>query len=376
MAWLISRALMADFENSHFSQVRAGESSGANSSGGEPSAPSSETHTPQAYCASDRMREFSRPSRSGMTFAVLTESLGEGVLTWCQAGSRVRTSPQRDGEQASTESGPASGVRWRELFKRYDPATSSWKTHRCLFGADLPESSVILPRWGMMRDGGLSERLTLALPTSGNVSGLLPTPRATDGSKGSRSIEGTMREMERGRNLDLGMVVKMWPTPNTEGYRSDGELKLLAEMVGDTPEFQAMSSRDCRSKKRAALRRLGNDANAVTIGGATGTDSTQPTAIVQNSTNGNGPDTTHINQVRKMFLTPTCQDAKNNGSASQQVRNTKPLNVVVGGSLNPTWVEWLMGWPIGWTDLGPLGTDKFRQWLHSHGDSSRKPNKP
>jgi hypothetical protein len=166
------------------------------------------------------------------------------------------------------------------------------------------------------------------------------------------------------------MVVKMWPTPNTEGYRSDGELKLLAEMVGDTPEFQAMSSRACQSKKRAPLRRLGNDANAVTIGGATGTDSTQPTATVQNSTNGNGPDTTHINQVRKMFPTPTCQDAKNNGSASQQVRNTKPLNVVVGGSLNPAWVEWLMGWPIGWTALDALGTDKFQQWLHSHGGCS------
>lgn len=26
---------------------------------------------------------------------------------------------------------------------------------------------------------------------------------------------------------------------------------------------------------------------------------------------------------------------------------------LVGGSLNPTWVEWLMGFPIGWTDLGP-----------------------
>ena len=22
-----------------------------------------------------------------------------------------------------------------------------------------------------------------------------------------------------------------------------------------------------------------------------------------------------------------------------------------GGQLNPTWVEWLMGFPIGWTDL-------------------------
>ena len=27
--------------------------------------------------------------------------------------------------------------------------------------------------------------------------------------------------------------------------------------------------------------------------------------------------------------------------------------------LNPSWVEWLMGWPIGWTDLKPLEMDKF-----------------
>jgi hypothetical protein len=33
-----------------------------------------------------------------------------------------------------------------------------------------------------------------------------------------------------------------------------------------------------------------------------------------------------------------------------------------GGSLNPTWVEWLMGWPLGWTDLKPLAMDKFRSW--------------
>ena len=29
-----------------------------------------------------------------------------------------------------------------------------------------------------------------------------------------------------------------------------------------------------------------------------------------------------------------------------------------GGKLNPMWVEWLMGWPLGWTDLKPLEMDK------------------
>jgi len=29
--------------------------------------------------------------------------------------------------------------------------------------------------------------------------------------------------------------------------------------------------------------------------------------------------------------------------------------------------EWLMGWPENWTALSALETDKFRQWLRSHG---------
>ena len=37
------------------------------------------------------------------------------------------------------------------------------------------------------------------------------------------------------------------------------------------------------------------------------------------------------------------------------------------GSLNPNWVEWLMGWPTGWTDCEPLEMDKFQEWLNSHG---------
>ena len=32
------------------------------------------------------------------------------------------------------------------------------------------------------------------------------------------------------------------------------------------------------------------------------------------------------------------------------------LNDTVGGQLNPTWVEWLMGFPLGWTDLSASET--------------------
>ena len=38
------------------------------------------------------------------------------------------------------------------------------------------------------------------------------------------------------------------------------------------------------------------------------------------------------------------------------------------GQLHPNWVEsYLMGWPIGWTDLKLLEMDKFQQWLQQHG---------
>lgn len=39
----------------------------------------------------------------------------------------------------------------------------------------------------------------------------------------------------------------------------------------------------------------------------------------------------------------------------------------IGGQLNPNWVEWLMGWPIGWTDLKPLAMDRYQEWRRKHG---------
>ncbi len=69
----------------------------------------------------------------------------------------------------------------------------------------------------------------------------------------------------------------------------------------------------------------------------------------------------------RMLPTMTVQDSKNNGNPSSLGRNTQPLNPVIGGPLNPEWCEWFMGWPIGWTGLQPLATDRFQWWLRAHG---------
>ena len=75
----------------------------------------------------------------------------------------------------------------------------------------------------------------------------------------------------------------------------------------------------------------------------------------------------------RMFPTPTCQEAEggivknveeHNGSFS---RKNKAGEV---GQLNPDWVEWLMGWPVGWTDLKPMSIEAFNEWMESVLDGS------
>ncbi|MFW4909981.1 DNA cytosine methyltransferase [Pseudomonas aeruginosa] len=42
------------------------------------------------------------------------------------------------------------------------------------------------------------------------------------------------------------------------------------------------------------------------------------------------------------------------------------------GRLNPEFVEWIMGWPIGWTALKPLATGRYHEWRRQHSPSSLK----
>ena len=80
----------------------------------------------------------------------------------------------------------------------------------------------------------------------------------------------------------------------------------------------------------------------------------------------------------KMWPTPCANEdaAGRPGSKMQKMLGNHPdiRGDLTGGTLNPFWVEWLMGFPIGLTALKPLATDKFQQWLRSHGVSSADPD--
>ena len=59
------------------------------------------------------------------------------------------------------------------------------------------------------------------------------------------------------------------------------------------------------------------------------------------------------------FPTPTATNTKANhmrGADKGKEREARSYGAT--GQLNPTWVEWLMGWPLGWTALDVLETDK------------------
>ena len=70
--------------------------------------------------------------------------------------------------------------------------------------------------------------------------------------------------------------------------------------------------------------------------------------------------------------TPTAQRYGTNvgGGAGRTGKVRESLDTMArraGGRLSPAFTEAMMIWPIGWTDLEPLGMDKFRAWLLSHG---------
>lgn len=259
MSWLFSRALVEAF-------------SAATCSAGVPSAQLSVMPTPHKFWRNDKTMEPFQLSRFGLTCAVLTEDLGEALLTWFRADSRVRTYPLPGMELELMVSAPASGGKWHESSVKYDLDSSSWRTHRSLFDEALPWSSVTLPSWGMTLAGVLWEPPMSGRPISATESGLWPTPLASDWKR-----NGSPQDIAR-KSPSLGAMVRLWPTPICNDAIKRGDLRKSPQYLGGAAQ--------------AADGRL--------------------------------------------------------------------------GQLNPMWVEWLMGWPIDWTELRPLEMARFHEWQRQH----------
>ena len=207
--------------------------------------------------------------------------------------ARISASPERG--QDSTESGPDSGVSTRESFAHYDPASSSWKTLQLSFLADLAMFSETWPRAGMTRSGIAYLRQPSAPITKEIASGSWPTPKSRDAKHGA-ATEYELEHADKWAPYHLHVAIAarargMWPTPKGSaanyGRPRENDRGDLQAAVLQWPTPQA------RDHRTGEAHRVGDPAR--------------------------------------------------HGGWN--------LNDWVGGQLNPTWVELLMGYPPGWTDL-------------------------
>jgi hypothetical protein len=214
-----------------------------------------------------------------------------------QADSPAKTSQSQDSKQEyKTERAVAYGQSAPVFLGSFDPNTPSLKTSQtCLMEngeLGLSEYSGTFPRSGMMRSGTVYQLPNLARTITEIGSGLLPTPAASTG--GTTDNWQPIRSSGHRAQMTLQQYVRMWPTPGT------------TEVKSDTLNIQNRIDK----KKQIML------CHAV-----------------------------------RMWPTPTAHNAKEGAYPAEYTRKTPTLAAQAGGALNPTWVEWLMGFPIGHTDL-------------------------
>ena len=179
----------------------------------------------------------------------------------------------------------------------------------------------------------------LAPRTGARGCGFWPTPE----SRADSRSEGGLASGP-GRQVNLHLAVKMWPTPQAEDSHHGG---------------RSMSPRGVQ--KRLTEGRQLDLGQTVALRGGPLTRQTYPTP----RTITGGAESAQ----RKQELGRTKSGGGDLQSVVQQKCNlhSDEWYQKAMGQLNPEWVEWLLGWPIGWTALEPLATDRYQRWLRLHG---------
>lgn len=188
---------------------------------------------------------------------------------------------------------------WLKMYQGYAVQKTLWGGQE----DSCEEYSETLPTCGTMRNGVLYRQPPLISRISDTASSLLPTAKATDGTKGGPNQRGSKGDMT------LPSAVQLPPTPNT-GI-SGGERSADRKGTGDL-KFMA----------RHGLL---------------------PTPQVRD----------HFPPHSEEYIAK--KKAQGHGMSN--------LNDTAGGLLNPQFVEALMGFPIGWTDLDASETPSSRKSL-------------
>jgi DNA (cytosine-5)-methyltransferase 1 len=260
------------------------------------------------------MMAFSRLSRFGMTFKPLSDIPGEELSMSSVVAFHVRTLVPQEKAQELMENEAECGEKWLASFVKYDPDLSLWKTHQCSLLGDLDEFLETWPQWGLMRNGECWEQRTLERRIRGTEFGLSPNGVDSFHTPNTTGLDG-------GSNSRRALKKRLLPTPDasprgpTKDYNPQAKSqsgRTLQSFAAKFPTPQASDHRDRGNMSNPSIQRR------VAIG-------------------------------KQIML-------------SQSVHPTS-------GNLNPPFPEWLMGWPLGWTDLKPLEMDKSHYVQQQHGES-------
>ena len=296
----------------HYLQGQEAESWEGTCLDGAPSALLKLMLTPEVCCSPGSATDCCQPFRSGTTCEPSTAIPGADGCRLSAADSLAPTFPQPGRVQELTAKPAAFGWKWPGSFAKFDRGSSSWRTRQCSLLGDLNEFSGTWPQWGLMRDGECLEQTALAPRTSATESGLWQTPVADDAcnrEKGKWNSRG-----EPKLSAQVKIYPEKWPTPRA----NDGEKR--GNFDTENP----------RNGLPAAVKRY-----------------MTPTASIGTKCGG-----------------------RHNGKAdtlASQIAELEGMQQTSTGQLNPTWIEWLMGWPSGWTDCAALAMDRFQEWQRQHG---------
>ncbi len=385
MAWIFSAALVESCENLRCSPGPVAASSPGSSAATTPCAPSSGTPTPQAFSSDSKTLATYRRSRYGMTCAPLTASRGEALLTAFLADSRARTSAWPGAATASTESAAGSGASSRAWFARWDPSGCEWRTaQRSLLG-DSESFSATWPRSGLMLAGTCYPLPTAApricVSESGSSPGaVFPSPCTVD----SGSMFNRPDSAGAAARPTLGAMARhnLWPTPTVTGNNNrPGVSKKAGTGLATAARTRPTPTASLGKHGGRVTPRKGREGGSLVEAVAA---RMWPTPMAQDAEQAGGRASIESGARRatlsyavKRIPTPAARDFRHPNAKSFEERGGgkkgEQLPNFVGGPLNPTWVEWLMGWPLGWTaaaeptESAASGTAKFHEWLQQHG---------
>lgn len=223
--------------------------------------------------------------------------------TLSAADSRAKTSATRAIKRASQkEHVPVCGPNTPGSLAWYDRVTSSWRTWQRCFIEGLAGFSETWPRAGMTRNGTAYLLPPLVPLTDVTGCSSLPTPTANDAKN------ATLPVSQRDRDSIIGHVIRV-PTPKASDAERGGRGELLALVRGKktrqnwpgmVPTPRAADGMQHRIRSKDA--------------------------------------------VLKLMDSQGC-------SKPSRLEDEIALTDHSGGYLNPEWIEWLMGFPLRWTDL-------------------------